>query len=204
MSNKFFSVKHRASGKTAIAKAPSPALAIVAITSSASDARPYAGVKPATDEQVFDHTAVKHKTLHPKSREREDGLRLFVVPVSADADSGFDLVRAKNSEEAFSLVTDDEYEVSQLSQEDLLNLVGENAEVVEYTPPAKRKRAKKTAAAPKSSPEAGATNGAANASTEAAGAGAGPTAEGSPQHDATPDPAQNDDAHNLRGQAALV
>lgn len=201
MSNKFFSVKHRASDKTAIAKAPSPALAIVAITSSDSDARPFSAVKPATDEQVFEHTAIKHKTLHPMSREREDGLRLFVVPLSADADAGFDLIRAKNSQEAFSLVTGGDYEVSQLSQEDLLNLVGENTEVIEYTPPVKRKRAtKKAASAPQSSSDADSANDTADVS--AATTGTSPA--GSHQQDATPDPAQNDDAHNMQGQAALV
>lgn len=188
MSNKFFSVQRTSSGQRTFAKAPSAALALVAVTKSEADARPFAAVKPATDEQVFDHTAVHNKTLHPKSRERADGLRLFVVPRSAEPEAELDLVRARNAEDAFVLVTGDDYEVSQLDQEELLALVGENPAVVEYSPPPKRKRTKKAVAA---------ADGADNAAPADTASGVGTTRPPT-------DPDQRDAADSASEQPALV
>ena len=188
MSNKFFSVQRTSSGQRTFAKAPSAALALVAVTKAEATARPFAAVKPATDEQVFDHTAVHNKTLHPKSRERADGLRLFVVPRSAEPEAELDLVRAKNAEEAFVLVAGDDYEVSQLDQEELLALVGENPAVVEYSPPPKRKRTKKAVAA---------ADGADNAAPADTASGVGTTRPPT-------DPDQRDAADSASEQPALV
>lgn len=183
MSNKFYSVKHRSSGATRIAKAPNPALAIICYSQTGvGSARPFEGVKAATDEQVFEHTAVKKRTLHPQSRERADGLKLFVVPLPGEAEADFDLIRAKNADDAYSLITEVDFEVTQLGQEELLELVGGALDdVLEYTPPPKRKRAKKGEATPPPADAGAATNGAGpspSASDEAGTAdGAGAFAE---------------------------